>query len=560
MASNSNSSSPRRYSRRQSIPLQDLARPPDISISDGEESGHRRSVSGRARALLGDRQSFHGRINTSSRYERLSENSPTRHGRSHSALPHVTTPRSAHQAPYTYEDGELSPVNVGDFQIATGGIVFEPARPSRSSTGPPPPSKRSSTLGIITESESDPVFPNPMRPVLSETEENYMSPQENDRTPLTDSRFLQPISGASASGQRHTRDGSRLGDDLLNAEAGLRPPSTYSSRPLSRSFSTSSAISPLTRAGTMVRKMSQRVVNLSNEPDPVEPHVRRQPENRQGTLEGPPSFPAMDAYAHDERSSPPPQVEKARPHASSSQVQEDWQQQANPLKGKSLGVFSPDNWLRLWLCEVLVHPFTEPVILILIVIQTILLAIDSAPSLESSHQMERWQSSWLNPALLVLFVIYTLEICVRIIVSGLINNPDEYSTVRWDLGFRKAIVEQAQQIFTPSKRQATLNTGKGTDLQQSIIRSFTGMQMQADQPGSSRQQQRVRLARRAFLRHSFNRLDFLAVVSFWISFVLEILQIEQQRHLYLFRMLSCLRILRLLGLTSGTSVCLLCRY
>lgn len=559
MTSNNNSSSPRRYSRRQSIPLQDLSRPPDISISDGEESGHRRSVSGRARALLGNRQSFHGRVNTSSRYERLSENSPTRHERSHSALPHVTTPRNAHQSPYAYEDGEMSPVNVGDFQAAMGGIVFEPTRPSRSSTGPPP-SKRASTLGIITESESDPVFSNPMRQIVSETEENYMSPQENDRTPLTDSRFLQPISGASASipsGQRHNRQGSRLGDDLPNAEAGLRPTSTYSSRSLSRSLSTSGAVSPLTRAGTIVRKMSQRVVNLSNEPDPVEPHVRRQPENKQGTLEGPPSFPAMEAYAHDERSSSPPEVEKAPPHASSSRVKDDWQQQANPLKGKSLRIFSPDNWLRLWLCEALVHPFTEPVILVLIVIQTILLAIDSAPDLESSHQTERWQSSWLNPALLVLFVIYTLEICVRIIVSGFINNPDEYSTVRWDLGFRKAIVEQAQQLFTPNKRQATLNTGKGTDPQQSIIRSFTGMQMQADQPGNSRQQQRLRLARRAFLRHSFNRLDFLAVVSFWISFVLEILQIEQHRHLYLFRMLSCLRILRLLGLTSGTSVCIL---
>jgi hypothetical protein len=81
------------------------------------------------------------------------------------------------------------------------------------------------------------------------------------------------------------------------------------------------------------------------------------------------------------------------------------------------------------------------------------------------------------------------------------------------------------------------------------------MQAQEDQPGHTRQQQRVRLARRAFLRHSFNRLDFLAVVSFWISFGLSIAQIESDRHVYVFRMLSCMRILRLLGLTSGTSVC-----
>ncbi|KAL8736171.1 MAG: hypothetical protein Q9166_000326 [cf. Caloplaca sp. 2 TL-2023] len=560
MASNSNTSSPRRFSRRQSIPLQDLSRPLDLSINNGEESGHRRSVSGRARALLGNRQSFNGRINTSSRYERVAESSPTRHERSHSALPHVTTPRNALQSSSSYEDGELSPVNVEDFQAAVGsvGLSFKPAGPSRSSTGLPP-SKRGSMLGVITESDGPPVSSNPLRQVISENEDTYLPLQDNDRTPLTDSRFLQPISGASAStpyGQRHSRQASRLGDDLPNAEAGLRPTSTYSSRSLSRTLSTSGGASPLTRAGTIVRKMSQRVVNLSNEPDPVEPNVRRQPENRQGILEGPPSFPAMDVYAHDEPSSTPPEVEKTPPLVSANRIKDDWQQQSNPLRGKSLGIFSPDNWLRLWLCDVLVHPFTEPVILVLIVIQTILLAIDSAPNLASDHRNNAWQSSWLHPALLVLFVIYTLEICVRVIVSGFITNPDEYSDVRWDMGFRKAIADQAQKIFTPNKRQATLNTGKAVDHQQSIIRSFTGMQIQPNQPGHSRQQQRVRLARRAFLRHSFNRLDFLAVVSYWISFILEILQVEQQRHIYLFRMLSCLRILRLLGLTSGTSVIL----
>ncbi|KAL8934340.1 MAG: hypothetical protein Q9216_005957 [Gyalolechia sp. 2 TL-2023] len=557
MASNNSS---RRNSRRQSIPLQDLSRPPDISINDGGDYGHRRSVSGRARALLGNRQSFNGRVNTSNRYERVAEGSPTRHERSHSALPHVTTPRNAHQSPYAYEDGELSPaMNPGDFQAAMGsvGLSFEPADPSRSSTAYLP-LKRESTLGVITESEGVTTFSNPFKPPIQESEETYVSPTDNDRTPLTNPHFLQPISGTSAttpSGQRHNRHGSMLGDNLANAEAGLRPTSTYNSRPLSRTLSTSGAASPLTRAGTMMRKMSQRVVNLSNEPDP-EPSVRRQAESRQDVLEGPPSFPAMEAYAHDEPQRTPPEIEKGRPFFTASRAKDEWQQSSNPLKGNTLGIFSPDNWLRLWLCEVLVHPVTEPVILILIVIQTILLAIDSAPSLPLNHSIEAWQSSWLHFALLILFIIYTLEICARCVVSGFIRNPEEYSTVNWNVGFRKVILDQAQNLFTPHKRQATLTTGKTTIAQDSIIRSFTGLQMQPDQPGHSRQQQRLRLARRAFLRHSFNRLDFLAVVSFWISFILEILQVEQKKHVYVFRMLSCLRILRLLGLTSGTSVIL----
>ncbi|KAI4197860.1 MAG: hypothetical protein LQ346_002874, partial [Caloplaca aetnensis] len=507
--------------------------------------------------------SFHGRVNTSSRYERVAEGSPTRHERSHSDVPHITTPRNAHRPVDPYEDGEFSPVDVGGFASAMGsvGLTFEPATPagpSRSSTAFSPV-KRGSTLGVITESDSTPMFPSSTSPLVSESQGyNYFSPTDNDRTPLTDSRFLQPISGASASspsGQRHNRQGSRLGDDLSNVEAGLRPTSTYSSRSLSRSLSVSNAASSLSRAGTMMRKMSQRVVNLSNEPDP-EPSMRRQAESRQDVLEGPPSFPAMEAYAHDEPQSTPSEIEKARSLVSTGQAKDEWQPPTNPLRGKSLGLFSSDNRLRLWLCEVLVHPWTEPVILILIVIQTLLLAIDSASSLDYGHEIKGWEKSWLHYALLALFIIYTLEICARCIVSGFMKNPDEYSSVSWNAGFWKVIVGQTRRTFTASKREVSIHSGKAAEPQQSIIRSFTGMQIDSDQPGNSRQQQRVRLARRAFLRHSFNRLDFLAVVSFWISFILEILLVEQTRHLYVFRMLSCLRILRLLGLTSGTSVIL----
>ena len=68
------------------------------------------------------------------------------------------------------------------------------------------------------------------------------------------------------------------------------------------------------------------------------------------------------------------------------------------------------------------------------------------------------------------------------------------------------------------------------------------------------EQQRMQLARRAFLRHGFNRLDFVAVVSFWISFILGVTGLENRHAVYVFRMLSCLRIIRLLALTKGNLV------
>lgn len=561
--------SSRHHLRRQSIPLQDLSRPPDTPNDDDDWRGERRSFLGRRReSLLGNRHSFRGQVSTTGRYERVVEGSPER---ATPGTPHVTTPRIVHQAA-PYDDGEVSPVNPGDFQAAMGsvGLSFDNTGPPMSRS--PAPStlvsgRRGSTLNVITESDTTTPFAIPITRTDTEenTEENFLLPTGNDMTPLTDTRYLQPMSGAPAtasSASRHSRSTSRLGDDLNNAEAGLRPPSTYSVRSVSRSLSVSGSASPLSRAGTMMRKMSQRVVNLSNEPEIVEQSIRRQP-SRDARLEAPPSFPAYIDYGIENPTDPLTPLEKSRSHVDAvPREADDWIPHPNPLKGKSLGIFSPNNSIRLRLCEMLVHPITEPIILILIFVQTIILAVDSAPKLSSDvSRPNGWGSSWVDFALLSLFVIYTVEIFARVIVSGFVKNAREYSTVDWDLGIKRALVDRCMNFFVPHRQQQTAGkkAANTADPAPSIVRTFTSTQAQMDQPGHTRQQQRVRLARRAFLRHGFNRLDFVAVVSFWIYFALDMAEIESRRHVYVFRMLSCLRILRLLGLTSGTSVCLLAR-
>jgi voltage-dependent calcium channel len=308
----------------------------------------------------------------------------------------------------------------------------------------------------------------------------------------------------------------------------------------------------------MLRMMSQRVVNLSNDTEIVEQSIRRKSSVGSSRLEGPPSFPAMVSDADDEPIEPA--VRPSRPiEKLVSTVETNGSHgpaiHPNALKGKALGVFGPENKFRKGLCEMLVHPVTEPLLLILIVIQTILLAVDSAQSVYSDPRSNKWGSSKTDYALLVLFAIYTLEIVARTIVSGFVLNPTEYSTLDRSLGLRKAILDQGRSLFAPQRQRSTKKAAVAP-AQPSIIRSFTGLQPNVDMPGHGRQQQRIRLAKRAFLRHSFNRLDFVAVVSYWISFALALSQIESTEHIYVFRMLSALRILRLLGLTSGTSVIL----
>ncbi len=58
-----------------------------------------------------------------------------------------------------------------------------------------------------------------------------------------------------------------------------------------------------------------------------------------------------------------------------------------------------------------------------------------------------------------------------------------------------------------------------------------------------------------YLRHSWTRIDFIAIMSFWIAFALASAGVERNEyHIGLFRAMSVLRTARLLAITSGTTV------
>ena len=63
---------------------------------------------------------------------------------------------------------------------------------------------------------------------------------------------------------------------------------------------------------------------------------------------------------------------------------------------------------------------------------------------------------------------------------------------------------------------------------------------------------------RPYLRHSWHRIDLLAIIMFWITFIVAITgqEITASRHLFIFRALSVLRATRLLVITSGTATIL----
>ncbi|KAH8808205.1 BcCCH1, calcium channel protein [Xylogone sp. PMI_703] len=556
----SNSSTP-----PQSIPLRNLTRPPGpAQTGDGEQwDGERgRNLLSGGRATVSQ--------NYGTRYERLDDASPSPPG-GRASIPSRGPPlaipaaRGGQQA-----ESPISPMgNPAEFQAAMGfaGLTVPGVSLSQNTRN------RAMSYGGRDEDDFE-VYP------YRDTEhENPSYFGESDRTPLTDPSHIQPLSGARPSDERTSFQSvrfsspsskyksRRLGDDLSAAEAGLRSSRTRSQRygaslspdGRTRSLSPSSA-GALSKAGSMVRAMSQRVVNLSGESEILEMNTRR----RQASI-GESNLSRSDTVDSAHISMVPRPETFILPVEKGSTIVEEpqpipWQQYRepeNPLKGKSLGIFSPESRIRNKFCDLLVYPYTEPIILLLIVVQTILLALDSSKSVYTHPRPERWGSP-IDYALLGLFTIFSLEIIARIIVSGFILNAAEYSTIDRKRGLKGAVYDKYRAVFAP-QRQFSVKKPRPEPPQNfggpTILRSFTGMQPPA-MTTTMEQAQRQQLARRAFLRHSFNRLDFVAIVSFWIAFALGISGTESGSHLYIFRMLSCLRILRLLAITNGTAIIL----
>ncbi|KAG7195586.1 calcium channel protein [Scheffersomyces spartinae] len=62
---------------------------------------------------------------------------------------------------------------------------------------------------------------------------------------------------------------------------------------------------------------------------------------------------------------------------------------------------------------------------------------------------------------------------------------------------------------------------------------------------------------RAYLRNSWHRIDFLSTLFFWISLLFSINRFDVEHRVLIFRSLSCLRIIRIVNLTKGTTTILL---
>lgn len=260
------------------IPLQDLSR----FEGPADERGRGRANS--ARSGLFSRRSL---IRGGSRrhYQSVAEDSP---------VELVGAIRNPFR-PARYggrESDEIPPEALA--QAMSFGATFDNSHQTTATAGP-------SSIHDFDDAASD-LDNVPLDAYATHDHGGYLAPRvedEDDTARLTDPRYLQPISGAPGEEGRQSSDtgvhtvhfgqGARLGDDLPHLEEGLSRSRGSSAR--SRSLSPSASGGALQRASSMVKSMSQRVVNLSNEPEVIEQSIEREESHKNSRLEGPPLLP-----------------------------------------------------------------------------------------------------------------------------------------------------------------------------------------------------------------------------------------------------------------------------
>lgn len=329
--------------------------------------------------------------------------------------------------------------------------------------------------------------------------------------------------------------------------------------------------------------------------------------------------------------------------AASEKYTVGWEIDREALRGKTLGLFYPSHPLRRASLAVLIWAWTEPCILALIVANIVVLTIQAAPStyIYPVYRGPGYFHTWEDYALFVLFSIFTVEMAMRVVVSGFIFDPYDDSQdslqgpissrfnfrvggSRWwvrriwqntrtwisyklsgETGNRTISSRDNFEQNTHGRPRRTSSTISVLDDMQrphradsrnarndapitspsyppvplsapSTIKSFSskrGLLTAASMPGSLKVARNDRLHEdvpfiravqaqqdqhlqhtRAYLRHSWNRVDFVAVCSFWLCFILAVTGVEGNKHVYLFRALSTLRAARLLVITTGTTV------
>lgn len=284
------------------------------------------------------------------------------------------------------------------------------------------------------------------------------------------------------------------------------------------------------------------------------------------------------------------------------------------LYGKSLKIFPPSSPIRRFAYRVSCNLFTNLFLLALLLFQVVLLTYRqwNPPALGGYFYSGY---NWADYTLIGVNVIYTIEIVLKCIAFGLVDDSQMYA----ELGIarevdRKLLLRpyyiikflEYLRLKNPRKPKYTVpGKGKfhdsaydssdegdhgidnlGNHGKESTDQANRGIHTIQDKYSRLSIDERAGLLegnppvktqllpsntlmlpkkeididalhlKRAYLKNSWQQVDFISMVTFWISLALSIDHYDAKHHIMLFRALSCLRIVRLCNMTTGTTTIL----
>ena len=286
-----------------------------------------------------------------------------------------------------------------------------------------------------------------------------------------------------------------------------------------------------------------------------------------------------------------------------------------PLHGNSLGVFSPASSFRNWCHKIVSSKFTNITVTIVIILQTLLLAHRQwNPVREHGYFFDGYSAG--DYTLIVINCLYTAEIAMKIVSYGLyddeimfanlgmpypeghfvLNNSYFFSILRdkalalWSQIQRARITPLTKSPHRNPEASHVTPIDESTSSREFTVHGctsnysgvyFADSNRKFRDPGSVtslsafKPAERRLLAqntfmqlryfrnvvddlqmKRAVLRDNWQRLDLIAVISFWISLPMSLYHWDASHHIMIFRAISCVRIFRLCKLTDGTNMIL----
>lgn len=266
------------------------------------------------------------------------------------------------------------------------------------------------------------------------------------------------------------------------------------------------------------------------------------------------------------------------------------------LYGKSCGMFTSKSKLRIMCHRLVSYPMTSSFLLFLLVLQTALLSYrEWNPEALDGYYYSGY--NWADYILMAINILYSIEVFAKIIAYGFISDKVmfdelglEYPLTGFLMSAKRAIdnipftsiIKRLYHKWADTRRlksadlnikyddfvlnEDLFNHHRREDPHKPVFTSFAAGQ--SPQMNGVRKQNTFLYStqirrkvdemnlRRAYLRTSWQVIDFISMVCFWISLPLSYNHYDAKHHIFLFRALSCLRILRLCNLTTGTNIIL----